>query len=86
MTASHAPLRRNVSRKRKSRLRKGEKVTVLEFLDDDEYLGGDFFVCIDWMGRKMGVSLAQPKLPKVNKETRQTVEDWQPWKGRGYQF
>lgn len=62
-----------------SPLRKGENVTVLEFLDDDENLGGDFFIHIEWMGRKMGVPLAQLKLPRVNKETRQAIEDWQPW-------
>jgi Calcium binding len=69
-----------------SPLRKGEKVTVLELLADDEYLGNDFFVRIEWMGRKMGVPLAQLKPLKVEKETRQAVEDWQYWKARGYQF
>jgi hypothetical protein len=69
-----------------SPLRKGEKVTVLELLDDDDYLGGDFFVRIEWMGRKMGVPLSQLKPLKVNKETKQAIEDWQYWKARGYQF
>jgi hypothetical protein len=69
-----------------SPLRKGEKVTVLELLDDEEYLGSDFFVRIEWMGRKMGVPLAQLQPLKVDKETKQAVEDWQYWKARGYQF
>ena len=69
-----------------SPLRKGEKVTVLELLDDEENLGSDFFVLIEWMGRKMGVPLAQLKPLKVSKETKQAVEDWQYWKARGYQF
>lgn len=69
-----------------SPLRKGEKVTVLELIDADENLGGDFFVRIEWMGRKMGVPLAQLKPLKVNKETRQAIEDWQYWKARGYLF
>ena len=69
-----------------SPLRKGEKVTVLEFLDDEENLGGDFFVLIEWSGRKMGVPLAQLKPLKVSKETKQAVEDWQYWKARGYEF
>lgn len=69
-----------------SPLRKGEKVTVLELLDDDKYLGSDFFVRIEWMGRKMGVPLAQLKPLKVDKETKQAVEDWQYWKARGCLF
>lgn len=67
-----------------SPLRKGEKVTVLELIDANENLGGDFFVHIEWMGRKMGIPLAQLKPLKVNKETRQAIEDWQYWKSRGY--
>jgi hypothetical protein len=69
-----------------SPLRKGEKVTVLELIDADENLGGDFFVRIEWSGRKMGVPLAQLKPLKVSKETKQAVEDWQYWKARGHQF
>jgi hypothetical protein len=69
-----------------SPLRKGEKVTVLELLDDEENLGSDFFVRIEWSGRKMGVPLAQLKPLKTDKETRQAVEDWQYWKARGYEF
>jgi hypothetical protein len=75
-----------IAEKTISPLRKGEKVTVLELLGDDEYLGGDFFVRIEWMGRKMGVPLTQLKPLKVGKETKQAVEDWQYWKGRGYPF
>jgi hypothetical protein len=69
-----------------SPLRKGEKVTAFELLDDDEDIGNDFFVLIEWNGRKMGVPLAQLKPLKVDKETKQAVEDWQYWKARGYQF
>ncbi|HUG35176.1 MAG TPA: calcium-binding protein [Anaerolineales bacterium] len=69
-----------------SPLRKGEKITVLELIDADENLGGDFFVLIEWMGRKMGVPLAQLKPLKSSKETRQAIEDWQYWKARGYLF
>jgi hypothetical protein len=69
-----------------SPLRKGEKVTVLELLDDEENLGSDFFVRIEWGGRKMGVPLAQLKSLKADKETQQAIEDWQYWKARGYEF
>ena len=69
-----------------SPLRKGEKVTVLELVDADENLGGDFFILIECSRRKMGVPLAQLKPLKGSKETQQAVEDWQYWKARGYQF
>ena len=69
-----------------SPLRKGEKVTVLELLDDEENLGSDFFVRIEWSGRKMGIPLAQLKSLKAGKETQQAIEDWQYWKARGYEF
>lgn len=75
-----------IEEKKISPLQKGEKVTVLELLDDEEYLGGDFFVRIEWMGRKMGVPLTQLKPLKVDKETKQAIEDWQYWKARGYSF
>jgi len=69
-----------------SPLRKGEKVTVLELLDDDDDIGGNFFVCIEWGGRKLGVPLTQLKALKADKETRQAIEDWQYWKARGHEF
>ncbi len=69
-----------------SPLRKGEKVTALELIDADENLDGDFFVLIEWSGRKMGVPLSQLKPLKTDKETKQAVEDWQYWKARGYLF
>jgi hypothetical protein len=69
-----------------SPLLEGEKVTVLELIDADENLGGDFFVLIEWSGRKMGVPLAQLKPLKADKETKQAVEDWQYWKARGHIF
>jgi hypothetical protein len=75
-----------IERRKISPLRKGEKVTALDLLSEEENLGGDFFVRIEWMGRKMGVPLSQLKPLKAPKETKQTIEDWQYWKARGYQF
>ncbi len=69
-----------------SPLLEGEKVTVIELLDDDLNTESEFFVRIEWNGRKMGVPLAQLKPLKVSKETKQTIEDWQYWKARGYLF
>jgi hypothetical protein len=69
-----------------SPLLEGEKVTVIELLDDDLNIDSEFFVRIEWMGRKMGVPLAQLKPLKVDKGTKQAVEDWQYWNARGHQF
>jgi hypothetical protein len=75
-----------IKSKKISPLRKDEKVTALELLSEEEYLGGDFFVFIEWNGRKMGVPLTQLKPLKVSKEIKQAIEDWQYWKARGYLF
>ena len=48
-----------VEKRKISPLRKGEKVTAVELLSEEENLGGEFFVLIEWSGRKMGVPLAQ---------------------------
>jgi len=68
-----------------SPLRKGEKVIVLELVSEYDS-GKELFVRIEWMGRKMGVPLAQLKPLKVDEKTRQAIEDWQYWKARGYEF
>src|SRR5574341_406322 len=69
-----------IEKRKISPLRKGEKVTALELLADEENLGGDFFVIIEWMGRKMGAPLSQLRPLKTDKETKQAIEDWQYWK------
>ena len=74
-----------IEQKQTSPLRKGEKVTALELLSEEDSRN-DFFVLIEWSGRKMGVPLAQLKPLKTDKETKQAVEDWQYWKARGYLF
>jgi hypothetical protein len=75
-----------IEKRKISPLLKGEKVIVTELLSEDENIGGDFFVLVEWSGRQMGVPLAQLKPLKIDKETKQAVEDWQYWKARGYQF
>ena len=75
-----------IEKKQISPLRKGEKVTAYELLSEDEDIGNEFFVLIEWSGRKLGVPLTQLKPLKTDRETRQAVEDWQYWKARGHQF
>jgi len=75
-----------IEQRKISPLRKGEKVTVYELLSEEEDIGNEFFVLIEWSGRKMGVPLTQLKALNADQETRQAIEDWQYWKARGYQF
>ena len=75
-----------IEQRKISPLRKGEKVTVLELLADEEDVSGNFFVRIEWGGRKMGVPLTQLKPLHTDKETKQAIEDWQYWWARGGRF
>ena len=75
-----------IEQRKISPLRTGEKVTVHELLSDEDDIGNEFFVLIEWGGRKMGVPLTQLRPLKTDKETKQAIEDWQYWKARGYEF
>jgi Calcium binding len=75
-----------IEQRKISPLRKGEKVTVLQLLADEDDIGGNFFVQIEWGGRKMGVPLTQLKPLHTDKETKQAIEDWQYWWVRGGRF
>ena len=69
---------------RKSPLELGEIVTVADMVSgDDSY---EMLAEIEFMGRTMGVPLYQLEPIDVDEETRQAVEDWQYWIGRGYEF
>jgi hypothetical protein len=46
----------------------------------------EMFVSIRWGQRKLAVPLAQLKVVEADDETREAVEDWLYWVGRGYQF
>jgi hypothetical protein len=75
-----------IEQRKISPLRKGEKVTVYELLSDNDDIGNEFFVLIEWGGRKMGVPLTQLRPLKTDNETKQAIEDWQYWKARNYRF
>ncbi len=69
---------------RQSPLKLGETVTVADMVSgDDSY---EMLAEIEFMGRTMGVPLYQLEPIDVDDETRQAVEDWQYWIGRGYEF
>ncbi len=69
---------------RKSPLKLGEIVTVADMASDgDSY---EMLAEIGFMGRTMGVPISQLEPIDVDDKTRQAIEDWQYWIGRGYEF
>jgi hypothetical protein len=80
------PLTAECVKKRKiSPLRKGETVEVVGMSEEDDCMR-EMFVQIKWQGREMGIPLEQIKPLKVDKETREAIEDWHYWMEMGYMF
>ncbi len=69
---------------RKSPLKLGEVVTVADMLSGDNSY--EMLAEIKFMERTMGVPLHQLEPIDVDKTTRQVIEDWQYWIGRGNEF
>ncbi len=69
---------------RKSPLKLSETVIVADMIsDDDSY---EMLAEIEFMSRTMGVPLYQLEPVEVDEKTRQAIEDWQYWIGRGYEL
>ena len=68
-----------------SPLRKGEQVEVVGMSRENDCLN-EMFIQINWQGREMGIPLAQIKPLKVNKDTKEAIEDWHYWVMMGYMF
>ena len=68
-----------------SLLRKDEQVEVIGMSDEDDCMH-EMFVQIKWQGREMGIPLAQIKPLKVDKDTKEAIEDWHYWVTMGYMF
>ena len=69
---------------RKSPLKSGEVVTVMDMVADDR--GHDMLAEIEFQGRTLGVPLSQLQAIDGNELTRQAVEDWHYWVARGYEY
>ena len=67
--------------RRGSPLKIGERVTVTTMLDDDEAPDslGEMQVEIEWLGRTLGVPLAQLRGVGVNAERAEAIADWHYW-------
>jgi hypothetical protein len=69
---------------RKSPLKSGEMVTVMDMVADDR--GHDMLAEIEFQGRTLAVPLSQLQAIDGNELTRQAIEDWHYWVARGYEF
>ncbi len=69
-----------------SPLKKGESVTVIGMLDDDSDYPSDIMLKIRWQNRTMGVPLSQLAGVNVSADTKEAIDDWHYWIGRGYCF
>lgn len=69
----------------RSPLIEGEKVTVLEMTNEDDYAKG-MYVKIQWKDRSFGVPLEQLQPLNTDEQTLESVEDWHYWVTRGYEF
>lgn len=73
-------------KKRKiSPLRKGETVEIVGMSEEDDCMR-EIFVQIKWQDREMGIPLEQIKPLRVDKETKEAIEDWHYWMSMGYMF
>lgn len=68
-----------------SPLEAGEKVKVTGMPPENE-CEFEIFVTIEWGERNLAVPLSQLEGIKVDKATRQGIEDWQYWVNKGYEF
>lgn len=67
-----------------SPLKRGDEVEVIGLLDDERDEPTEILVRIRWLGRKMGVPLAQLKTVHLPPEAAQALADWHYWCSRGY--
>lgn len=68
-----------------SPLEVGDEVEVIEMASEDE-CQSEIFVKIRWEKRGLAVPLDQLKGVKVDKETKEAIEDWHYWQEMGYEY
>ena len=68
-----------------SPLKRGEEVEVVGMPSEDE-CEREMFVTVEWEKRTVAVPLSQVRGIDVDKETRQSIEDWHYWVKQGYEF
>jgi Calcium binding len=68
-----------------SPLKKGEKVEAVAMAREEDCLA-EMFVLVAFAGRRVGVPLAQLRIVKADRDTREAVENWHYWLSHGYSF
>jgi hypothetical protein len=74
-----------ISKRQISPLKVGVMVEVTGMASEDE-CEHEMFVAVCWNKRVLAVPLAQLEGIKVDRETRQAIEDWHYWVERGYEL
>jgi hypothetical protein len=70
---------------KKTPLKKGEKVMVMDMSGED-LCEHDMYVDIKWKDETLAIPLAQVKPLEADADTIEAVEDWHYWKAMGYEF
>ena len=78
-------LARCVAERATSPLQIGDEVEVVG-MPPEEICEHEMFVLTSWERRTLAVPLAQLAALHADEQTRQAIEDWQYWVGRGYRF
>lgn len=78
-------LARCVRERRTSPLRVGDEVEVVGMAPEEECVH-EMFVLTPWERGTLAVPLVQLEGIRVDEETRQAIEDWHYWVGRGYEL
>jgi hypothetical protein len=68
-----------------SPLRVGDEVEIVGMAPESE-CGHEMFVLTRWERGRLGVPLSQLEGVAVDEGTRQAMEDWRYWVGRGYEL
>ena len=68
-----------------SPLRVGDEVEVIDIAPQEE-CAHEMFVMMPWEREGLAVPLSQLGILHADEATRQAVEDWHYWVGRGYQL
>jgi hypothetical protein len=77
---------RCIATRKASPLRNGEKVEIVDLLDEGCDEPSEIFVLARWQGRELGLPLAQLEGIEVSTRTAQAIADWRYWCARGYCF
>jgi len=73
------------SKREISPLRVGEAVEVVGMAPEEEGLS-EMFVRLRWRGTRLAVPLGQLEPLAADANTKEAIEDWHYWIGRGYNF